>query len=276
MWARSFGAIVAPELTKSTTHVIAHRDRRTSKVRQAARHSRIKIVTPDWLFECFAKWERVDESPYLIEIERETILSTDSLPHDQMPDALDFSDEEDPGTDAETPIPDDIPSDPIVGPPSNPLGSPRLPTNDDWADIDRELEEFIASGSDMDSGTEDELGDESDASLTATPDSRKRKRNISSTNDSDGEDSDASITANSGTTGNFSGSKLQRRKKQALDRNTSLSNVSLAATAKDSSSGLPSPDATGPEEHEADDGFEDDLEAAMLAEMERVGDSERE
>lgn len=275
MWARSFGAIVAPELTKSTTHVVAHRDRRTSKVRQAARHSRIKIVTPDWLFQCFAKWERVDEAPYQIEIERETILSTDSLPHDQMPDALDFSDEEDPGTDAETPIPDEIPSDPVDGPPSNPLESPILPTNDDWADIDKELEEFMASGSDTDSGTEDELGDESDASFTATPDSRKRKR-VQSANNSDAEDSDASTTANGGPNGSSTGSKLQRRKKQALDRNTSLSNVSMAATTKDSSSGLPSPDATGPEEQDVDDGFEDDLEAAMLAEMERAGDSELE
>jgi len=74
---------------------------------------------------------------------------------------------------------------------------------------------------------------------------------------------------------------LQRRKKQAMERTTSLTNV----TSADKSSGLPSPDTTGPEEDkeagaEAVEGNETDdlddaaLEAEMMAELEKESDAD--
>ena len=84
MWARSFGARVSPQLTTSTTHVVAHKERRTSKVRQAARHPEIKIVTTGWLLECFTHWELVDVAPHSISVDRDEQGPHESLPFDEL------------------------------------------------------------------------------------------------------------------------------------------------------------------------------------------------
>jgi RNA polymerase II subunit A-like phosphatase len=106
------------------------------------------------------------------------------------------------------------------------------------------------------------------------------------TDESGSEDSDASSTSTS---------RLQRRKKRTLERVTSLTNVVTA----DKSSGLPSPETTGPEEDnslpyeelgedmedkivkpeghdiaEEDHDYDDGLEAEMLAEFEKNDDDE--
>src|SRR5690349_16873692 len=94
IWAQSFGATVSPSLTKSTTHVIAHKDRRTSKVRQAAKYPDIKIVTTQWLFQCFAQWKKIEETPYLIEADRDEHGHRESLPFDDIPNVLSSSEEE--------------------------------------------------------------------------------------------------------------------------------------------------------------------------------------
>ena len=92
--------------------------------------------------------------------------------------------------------------------------------------------------------------------------SRKRKReDTDSVGGSDAEDSDASVN---GLT------RLQRKKKRALERTTGLANVAMA----EKSSGLPSPDTTGPEEEEAQEEEEDELGAAILAGFEDDGEIE--
>jgi RNA polymerase II subunit A-like phosphatase len=72
--AIAFGATVHPDVDRhSTTHVIAARWG-THKVHMAARYaSGIHIVTPQWLWECVERWERVDEK--LFALERQTIVS---------------------------------------------------------------------------------------------------------------------------------------------------------------------------------------------------------
>jgi len=59
--ARSMGAQVTQDLTPETTHLVAVRPG-TAKVNAARRAARnILIVTPDWLWCCAERWEKVDE-----------------------------------------------------------------------------------------------------------------------------------------------------------------------------------------------------------------------
>jgi RNA polymerase II subunit A-like phosphatase len=82
---------------------------------------------------------------------------------------------------------------------------------------------------------------------------------------------------------NAAGSALQKRRKKASERTTGLANVTLP----EKSSGLPSPEATGPDDeieqvngvdaddkgNDEDDG-DDDLEAMLWAEMNSPDDDE--
>lgn len=59
--ARSMGAKVMQDLTPETTHLVAVRPG-TAKVNSARRVARnVIIVTPDWLWCCGERWEKVDE-----------------------------------------------------------------------------------------------------------------------------------------------------------------------------------------------------------------------
>lgn len=59
--ARSMGAQVTQDLTPETTHLVAVRPG-TAKVNAARRAARnVFIVTPDWLWCCAERWEKVDE-----------------------------------------------------------------------------------------------------------------------------------------------------------------------------------------------------------------------
>jgi RNA polymerase II subunit A-like phosphatase len=150
-------------------------------------------------------------------------------------------------------------------------------TADSWASVDDELADFL-NGTDTDddqeeSDSESIRSDNSTAS-DAKQNKKKRKRSTNSTDVSEAEDSDSSVTSKS---------RLQLRKKRTLERITSLTNVLTA----DKSSGLPSPETTGPEEDQGDDekkpshangvapdlqqDYDDALEAELLA---GFGDSE--
>ena len=67
MQAMSFGAQIHNKISRKVTHLVVSANRtRTQKVRQAARYPGIKIVRQQWLIECMSRWERVDETPYLV------------------------------------------------------------------------------------------------------------------------------------------------------------------------------------------------------------------
>jgi len=87
IWAQSFGAVIQDDVDRTTTHVIAHPDRRTIKVRHAIKRLlrlerrdqrrvqrgrlkrvrlRVKIVSKAWLFDSLGQWDRMDESDYTI------------------------------------------------------------------------------------------------------------------------------------------------------------------------------------------------------------------
>lgn len=67
--ARSLGAEVSQDLTQDTTHLIAVRAG-TAKVNAARRMKDVKTVTPDWLWTCAERWERVEEALFPVGCER--------------------------------------------------------------------------------------------------------------------------------------------------------------------------------------------------------------
>lgn len=67
MQAMSFGAHIHNKVSRKVTHLVVSANRtRTQKVRQAARYPDIKIVRQQWLTDCMSRWEKVDETPYLV------------------------------------------------------------------------------------------------------------------------------------------------------------------------------------------------------------------
>jgi RNA polymerase II subunit A-like phosphatase len=222
LWIRSFGAEVATSVNRRTTHVIANPDRKTTKVKQAARYPHIKIVNPEWMFQCCTRWEHVEETPYTIEIDP---AERGGSPFGELEDeSINATGDEEPDEAADSPVTLDL-------------------TADNWRSVDDELADFLNdSETDEDHNESDSDSIRSDNSTTsdAKQNKKKRKRNTNSTDASETEESDSSIT---------SASKLQRRKKRTMDRSTSLTNMITA----DKSSGLPSPEATGPEEDHGDE-----------------------
>ncbi|KAL6942619.1 hypothetical protein ACO0QE_003803 [Hanseniaspora vineae] len=67
-WTRSFGGDVSFDLTRTTTHLIT-RTPGTFKARLAQKFNpEIKVVHPDWLFECFLNWELVSCEKYILKV----------------------------------------------------------------------------------------------------------------------------------------------------------------------------------------------------------------
>ncbi|KAF2027246.1 hypothetical protein EK21DRAFT_102679 [Setomelanomma holmii] len=222
LWIKSFGAEVATSVNRRTTHVIANPDRKTTKVKKAARYAHIKIVNPEWMFQCCTMWEHVDEGPYAIDIDP---AERGGSPFGELEDeSIGATGDEEPEESAESPVELDL-------------------TADTWASVDDELADFLnETDTDEDNNASDSDSVRSDNSTAsdAKQNKKKRKRSTNSTDVSEAEESDSNVA---------SVSKLQRRKKRTMERVTSLTNVVTA----DKSSGLPSPETTGPEEGQGDD-----------------------
>ncbi|MCJ1320671.1 Carboxy-terminal domain (CTD) phosphatase [Xylographa vitiligo] len=182
LWAKSFGAKVEEDVSRrSTTHVIAARNR-TAKVRQAVRRGRgrIKIVNTKWLMDSISRWARQEETPYLLKTddgeagkpgpgEEDEVLSdseelgsafdtdgdtTDAESSQNLRRAQKLTIKTNYTTDDEDLeglLPDDIVDE------KSPVGG----TNDDWQEMNNELEEFLGSDaedSDGDSVASEESG----------------------------------------------------------------------------------------------------------------------
>jgi RNA polymerase II subunit A-like phosphatase len=258
LWIKSFGAQVALNVNRQTTHVIANPDRKTTKVKKAARYPHIKIVNAEWMFQCCTRWERVDETPYLIELDAN---DRSGSPFEDLDDDEFGNTGDEDGETAESPVELDM-------------------SVDKWQDMEDEFQDFMDDLSDDTEGensNSDSESNRSDVSAQTDPKRQKmkRKRSTASTDASD-EDSDASVSSTS---------RLQRRKKRTMERVTSLNNVVIA----DKSSGLPSPETTGPEEGQGDEekdpdpagladdddsDADDDLEAKMMAQFEMSDEDE--
>lgn len=66
IWTSTFGATSTPDIDYLTTHLIT-KNPSTYKARLAKKFNpQIKIVHPDWIFECLVNWKKVDEKPYML------------------------------------------------------------------------------------------------------------------------------------------------------------------------------------------------------------------
>lgn len=197
----------------------------------------------------------MDETPYMIE--------TDAAERGGSP-VPDLEDESINGTGDEEA--DDTPHSPIVE-----------MSDEAWAALDDELAEFMDE-TDTDGGSESDSDSirSDNSTVSEAKQAKKKRKRTNSTEASEAEESDSSINSTS---------KLQRRKKRTMERVTSLTNVQTA----EKSSGLPSPETTGPDEDQGEDEvkapeangaapdlqeeYDDGLEAELLA---GFGDSDGE
>ncbi|OBT79470.1 hypothetical protein VF21_02058 [Pseudogymnoascus sp. 05NY08] len=250
----SFGAQIHTKISRKVTHLVVAANRtRTQKVRQATSYPHIKIVNQQWLVDSMSRWERVDETPYLINIDREDKSAQPELFSDGR--SLDDSSGDDSGGEGHSSHDDaDMPDDFEGG------QSPIEGLKDvDWSGVDAELEEFMASGSESDS--ESVASNTSDRSQQSTI-SIRRKRKLASTKE--GEEADEE-------------SNISKKQRLARNRTTGLKTVKTPNSASGSS--LPTPEKTaaedGDEMHQADtqdeEEFDNDLEAEMMAEFEKGG-----
>lgn len=264
---------------------------RTSKVRQALRYPKIRIVTYQWLADSMSKWARQDETPYLVILTRIQIRAmftdTQKIEIDErdrkhngpssVPSSIHDSDESDDETLSEGDESEDIPasqeskeeeSDTEGVMPEDYDGG-QSPIDDlktfDWGGADDELAEFLGSDTDNDSDASDS-STSSKRSKASNKSSRGRKRNHDEATDE--EDSDG-------------GSDTIKRQKTSKSRQTGLRTVKTPNSVNSESS-LPTPGPTGGET-EGEEGEEiaqtttvdggsdeeDDLEADLLAEFEK-------
>ena len=273
--ARSFGAQIEETVGRSTTHVVAARNR-TLKVRKAIKRGkgRIKIVNPQWLTDSINRWTKVDESPYLLDTEGK------NGPHDDDDDIL--SESESP-TDSESGEETDVssrPSKPSLTLKTNPNkrgidtdesdvedfalseldvdeASPVGGTNEDWSGMNDELAEFLGSDAE-DSDGDSVASADTNGSLKLSMRGKKRGRDE---NDSGGESDD-------GGTGKV-------KKKQAIGNGpTSLSQTTTVESdgsedekhGGDEEAGVGAAENGEKEQDEEGDGwseFEDELEREL-------------
>lgn len=145
---------------------------RTAKVRQAAaRYQKIKIVSPNWLYDSFSNWRKEPEENYLIEIHPEDRHES-SLNGFQIDDIQMLSEEDEESDEMD----EEIPSSPV-----DELNAPDM-ANVDWMNVDAEFKNWIGSD-DEDEGGESENESMVSASTVKSTPSQKRaaKRSRSST-----------------------------------------------------------------------------------------------
>ena len=160
--AKTFGARIEENVGRSTTHVVAARNR-TLKVRKAIKRGkgRIKIVSPQWLTDSISRWSKVDEKPYVLDTESKNgsheddddILSESESPASESGEETDNSSalskpiltlKTKPDTnhlDQDESDVEDVSLSEIDVDEASPVGG----TNEDWSGMNDELAEFLGS-----------------------------------------------------------------------------------------------------------------------------------
>lgn len=267
LWARNFGARVEKDVGRRTTHVVAARNR-TAKVRQAAKRGKgkIKVVSPAWLTDSIIRWKKLPEMDYLLSIDESDAGSAKGGIGDDD-DILSVSEDLPSGVDSEDDVSRAIESDPSKGGRIRPTlsleindpdtddetdlegvlpadvddQSPVGGSNEDWRDMNEELDAFLASDA------EDEDDDlDSVTSLESTVSIRGKKRS----RDESGDESASDAPIRKG------------RKKHAMGKVTSLSQTSLVVVngSGEDVSGLPTPDITAAEDGDGEGENDEDVD----------------
>ena len=231
--AKSFGARIEENVGRSTTHVVAARNR-TLKVRKAIKRGkgRIKIVSPQWLTDSISRWSKVDEKPYVLDTEGKNgsheddddILSESESPPSESGEDTDYSSalskptltlKTKPDTnhvDQDESDVEDVSLSEIDVDEASPVGG----TNEDWSGMNDELAEFLGSDAEDSDGDSIASGDTNGSSKLGI---RGRKRGRYE-NDSGGESEDSGAG--------------KVKKKQAIGNGlTSLSQTTMAESDGD-------------------------------------------
>lgn len=261
-WATSFGATVTRELTENTSHVVATRERCTTKMTEAALDPSIKIVSLDWLTKACTTWLRPDEQPYIIPVtprpkrkRRARDHSADSQASKESSDRQSENGWTDQFPTLDTSF-DDTNED-FAGGEGD--GSPINDVDDDdWAKMAQEFD---------DDDDEDEEDEESGSETTSQADGdvkkRKRDRDFDTESVDGGNDSDTSSRQGG-----------RKKKRREANKASGLSQVTnLEGSTQDSKPPTSSPlqqteeDATNGADGESDDSgydvFQAELELAM-------------
>lgn len=258
-------------VSRKVTHLVASTNRtRTTKVKQAARHEKIKIVSQQWLLNSMSKWKKEDEGPYLVHVsesdrKRAAGEPGSSPPSDINESDIDTSDDESASSSADETegIPgsqETLELDLEGVRPSDNYDEGQSPVDKigefDWSTADAELDEFMnESDSEAGSDTASETSTSSHKSDRTPRSGEKRKYgDREESGDSDG-DSDAKST-------------LLKKQRIANKRSTGLKTVT-----PNSEQSLPTPGPTndgdgGEDGDDEDEDFEDDLERELREELE--------
>lgn len=265
--ARSFGARIDENVGRSTTHVVAARNR-TLKVRKAIKRGkgRIKIVNPQWLTDSINRWSKVDESPYLLDTEGKNGPQEDDddiLSESESPTTSESGEETDVssrpakpsltlktksnkrGIDIDESDVEDVTLSELDVDEASPVGG----TNEDWSGMNDELAEFLGSDAEDSDGESVASGD-TNRSLKLGMRGKKRGRGE---NDSGGESDDSEAG--------------KVKKKQAVGNGlTSLSQTTTVDSDGDEDEKIGEDEEGGEKEEEEGDGwseFEDELEREL-------------
>lgn len=175
MWAKSFGARIEEDISKRTTHLVAARNR-TAKVRQALKRGKgkVKIVNPQWLVRSLAQWTKLDEKPYLLDVEDTETSQTSHSTNETHEEDQVLSESEDVASEHESGD-DDAPKEPSRSKPALSITtgdnyetdlegvlpdqlqdehSPVGGTDEDWAEMHDELADFLGSDAEESDGGE--------------------------------------------------------------------------------------------------------------------------
>lgn len=271
--AKSFGARIEDNITRSTTHVVAARNR-TLKVRKALKRGkgRIKIVNPQWLTDSVGSWEKKDETSYLLDVEEGRSGHVDDdddiLSESESPAASESGEETDSTTSKK-------PSTPslTINPPSSEAGdtesegdipeldptSPVGGTEGVWGDMNDEMEDFLNElNSEGDSDGESVVSMDSSTSSKISMRGKKRVRDDV---DSGGESDDPSAR--------------KPKKKQVVGNGlTSLSQTTNVDSEDDKGA---NGDANGEDEEkqEEGDGWDDFDEEDFEEELQKAGSEDQ-
>ncbi|KAH7369758.1 FCP1-like phosphatase-like protein [Rhexocercosporidium sp. MPI-PUGE-AT-0058] len=257
--AASFGADIQSKVNRKVTHLVASTSRtRTHKVRQAAKYPNIKIVNQLWLMNSMSKWQKEDETPYLVTIHEADRVRDDAFNSD-APSSINDSDESSEESASEDEDRESIPAssqdetaDDEDGVMPDEMEGGTSPIDNlkgfDWGGVDDELDEFMASDSEAnESGSESDASRQSTSSKQSKTAGRGRKRNHDTATED--EDSDEEST-------------LAKKQRIANSRTTGLKSVKTPNSTLSDVTNLPTP---GKEDGASDDGFGDDLEADLEA-----------
>ncbi|XKL59541.1 hypothetical protein PGB90_000557 [Kerria lacca] len=88
--ARSLGAKVTQNIELDTTHLVALRIG-TAKVNAASKKKNLKLVTPEWLWTCAERWEKVDERLFQLKNAKFTAESRYPPAHCRSPEQTETS-----------------------------------------------------------------------------------------------------------------------------------------------------------------------------------------